>query len=213
MSFIMNKQIRDGLGPEDLRRMNIGRRWWGCMLSKIPDGLKYKTVLTKYIANIADHIRNGRGLMFRGDYSSGKTGAAVIVAKAVVSHGGTAYFMTTSELSDSKIEKQMFDEEEGTTVWDRMRKVDLLILDDLGSDHIGKSQWGKSLVERILRIRSNKTKALVCTTNKFDEITEVYGESTLAVLRACTLATKVEGKNWRDEEQEELSREILGDTK
>lgn len=213
MSFIMNKQIRDGLGPEDLMRMNIGRRWWPCMLSKIPDGLIYKDVLTKYITNVADHIRNGRGLMLWGDFSSGKTGAAVIVAKAVVSHGGTAYFMATSELSDSKIEKQMFDEEEGITVWERMCKVDLLILDDLGSEHIGLSQWGKSLIERIVRLRSNKTRSIICTINKFDEITSIYGESSVAILRACTLATKVDGKNWRDEERQEISREILGDTK
>ena len=209
----MNKQIRDGLGPEDLARMNIGRRWWGCMLSKIPDGLSYKGVLTKYIADVADHVRNGRGLLFWGDFSSGKTGASVIVAKAVVCHGGTAYFLPISELSDSKIEKRMFDEEEGTTVWDRVCKVDLLILDDLGSEHIGASQWGKSLVERIIRLRSNKTKSTICTINKFDEIATIYGESAVAILRACTLAVRVTGKNWRDEEKQEISREILGDIK
>ena len=113
MSFIMNKQILDGVEPEHLVRMNIGRRWWGCRMSMIPDNLEYKHKLVKYLDKIADHVRNGRGLLFHGDFSAGKTGAAVIVAKAVFCHGGTAFFLSSSELSDSKIENKMFDEEEG----------------------------------------------------------------------------------------------------
>jgi len=209
MSFIENNPIRDGLGPDDLNRMNIGRRWWRCRMSQIPDGLSYKDVLEKYVAKIADHIRNGRGLLFHGEFSTGKTGAAVIVAKATVCHGGTAYFVPVTELSDAKFDKTKFDEEEGQTVWDRMQSVDLLILDDLGSEH--DSNWGRSLVERVVRIRSNRTKSIICTTNRFKDLVSSYGDSTMAILKSITLPVLVTGKNWRDEEARDLSQDILGE--
>lgn len=209
MSFIENKPIRDGLGPEDLVRMNIGRRWWACESAKIPDGLEYKSNLLKFLERIADHIRNGRGLLFHGIFATGKTGAAVIVAKATVCHGGTAYFVPVTELSDAKFDKAKFDAEENVTVWERMQDVDLLILDDLGAEH--ESKWATSLVERIIRIRSNRSKSIICTTNRFDELNASYGESTISILKAVALPVLVDGTNWRIEEAKDLKKEILGE--
>lgn len=209
MSFIENKPIRDGLDPEDLVRMNIGRRWWSCTLAKIPEGLEYRQILMKFVDRIADHIRNGRGLLFHGKFATGKTGAAVIVAKATVYHGGTAYFVPVTELSDAKFDKAKFDEEENVTVWERMQNADLLILDDLGSEHT--NQWGKSLVERIIRARSNRSKSIVCTTNRFEQLQNSYGESTISILKAIALPVFVDGTNWRVEEAKDLKKEILGD--
>jgi len=208
MAFIEDNPIRDGLDISDLVRMNIGRRWWHCTLANIPDGLLYREVVVKYIAKLADHVRNGRGLLFHGPLSTGKSGAAVIIAKAVVCHGGTAYFMPVSELSDHKIENKIFSEEEGITVWQRMQDVDLLALDDLGAEHT--SQWVRSLIERIVRLRSNRRKAIVYTTNRFDELNDTYGESTIAIIKSTAFPVMVEGKDWRDDEIIDLKKEILG---
>jgi DNA replication protein DnaC len=206
MSFIEEKPIRDGLDPSDLLRMNVGRRWWHCRLTDIPDGLLYKTVVMRFIEKLADHVRNGRGLLLHGQFSTGKTGSAVIVAKATVCHGGTALFVPISELADQKFEKAMF--EEKTSMWKRMCDVDLLVLDDLGAEH-GKD-WGASLVERIVRIRSNNKRSIIATTNRLSDLQSVYGDSTLVILRSIALPVLVEGKDWRTEESEDLAREILG---
>jgi len=209
MSFIEDSPIFDKITPADMQRMNVGRRWWQCTVADIPDGLMYKAVLRKYLDKLADHIRNGRGLLFHGRFSTGKSGAAVIVAKAVVCHGGTAFFMPVSELSDQKIENRMFNEEMRTTIWDRMIGVDLLILDDLGAEH--QSAWVTSLVERIIRLRSNRQRALVYTTNLFDSLKTTYGESIFEIIRATALPVYVDGKNWRNDETTHLKREILGE--
>lgn len=212
MSFIEDKPIRDGLGPKDLIRMNVGRRWWFCKFDLIPDGLEYKEVLRRYLAKIADHIRNGRGLLLRGPLSSGKSGAASIIAKAVVMHGGTALFVPVSELADHKIENRIFDASEDLTVWDRMQDVDLLVLDDIGAEH--SSAWAKSLVERIVRLRSNTRRAIIYTANTSKmtiPLKDLYGETLMAIIKASALPVLVDGKNWRDEEENDLEKEIMGE--
>lgn len=206
MSFIEDHQIRDKLDTTDLVRMNIGRRWWKCALSSIPDGLVHKETISKFINKIGDHIRNGRGLLFYGELSTGKSGSAVIVAKAVVCYGGTAFFIPMPELSDQKIERRIFEDE--VTVWQRMIDVDLLILDDVGAEK--ESSWARSLFERIVRIRSNSCKSTIYTTNRFEAFEDIYDNSTIAIIQSTSLPVLVEGKNWREQEELDLKKEILG---
>jgi len=123
-------------------------------------------------------------------------------------HGGTAFFMTVPELSDLKIENAMFDADR--TIWQRMLAVDLLVLDDLGSEHT--KAWGRSLVERVIRLRSNQKRSVVCTTNRADKLDTMYGESMMAVFGACILPVKVDGTDWRVNETENLHKAIMGDT-
>lgn len=209
MSFIEDKPVTDGIDIPSLQRMNVGKRWWFCKLADIPNGLMYKDILQKYLYRLADHVRNGRGLLFHGKFSTGKSGAAVIVAKAVVCYGGTAFFMPVSELSDQKIENRMFSEDEHVTIWDRMIGVDLLVLDDLGAEH--SSPWVVSLVERLIRLRSNRQRAIVYTTNCWDSLRTTYGESTLEIIRSTALPVHVDGQNWRNAEVASLKKEILGE--
>ena len=206
VSFIEDAPILDALEPAHMVRMNVGRRWWYCMLKKIPDDLGYKEIIEKYIAKIGEHVRNGRGLIFHStSNSSGKTSAAVIVGKAALCHGATVYFLPVAELQDQKFEKTRFDEHQ--SVWERVLAVDILILNDLGAEH--GSPWAKSLVERIVRLRSNEKKVIIATTNMFDQMKDLYGDSTREILRAATYPVKVHGKNWRDDEAEALKRAII----
>jgi DNA replication protein DnaC len=203
---MVDKPILDGLTGKHLSRMRVGRRWWDCTVDAIPDGLAYKEVLKKYLSRLTDHVRAGRGLLFHGEYSTGKTGAAVIIAKATVMYGGTAFFVPTTDLSDVKIDGTMFDANQ--TIWQRMRSVNLLVLDDLGSEH--QSEWAKSLVERIIRIRSDHQRVIIATTNRpLKSLAETYGPA-MAVISSIMLPVEVSGKNWRSNETASLSREIMG---
>ncbi len=201
-----NHPIRAGLDDKDRARMHVGRRWWECTIDQIPEGCAYKAVLQKYIAKLEDHVRAGRGLLFHGEYSTGKTGAAVIVAKAVVMYGGNAFFIPTHDLSDVKIDGTMFDA--NMTIWQRMRSTNLLVLDDLGSEH--QSEWARSLVERIIRIRSDSQRTTIGTTNRFETLPKVYGPGTMLAITSTMFPVKVSGKDWRANESSDLAREIMG---
>lgn len=209
MGFMLDRRICTFVQPAVMARMHIGRQYWDCNISNIPDGLSYKTIMVKYMANIVDHMRNGRGLIFHGDYSTGKTAAAVIIAKEVGCYGGTAYFLSVPEILDVKFKDEMFDVEEDTTVWERMMYVDLLILDDIGSETI--NPWTRGLLERLIRARAARDRAIICTTNRFAELDSVISPSVLPIVRTRMLPVLVEGKDWRKDEEQQLSRAILGD--
>lgn len=131
MTFMVDS-VRE-LTPDDMRRICVGNRFWGVTVDKIPDSAAYKAMLKKYIENLKEHIEDGIGMLFEGKPRAGKTSAAVIIAKAVMAHSGTAFFIRADELTKAVIEKQQFDED--GMVADRMREVDLLVIDDLGEEH------------------------------------------------------------------------------
>ena len=207
MSFIESKPIRKELTPDDMSMMGVGKRYWHVELAKIDPSLAYRETISKYIEKIREHVLAGRGLLFHGEYAGGKTSAALIVAKAVVMHGGTAYFIEVPELSDIKVGTQAFDE--STSLWERMMKVDVLVLDDLGSEY--GTEWSKQLVERAIRLRANARKPIIGTTNRFSELRSIYGEGVVSVLTSSMLPVLLEGKNWRSDEEEQLKKAILGE--
>lgn len=207
MSLIESSPIRKSLDPEDMRTMNVGKRYWHSSVTKIDPTAEYRKVIEKYIKNIRDNIVNGRGILFHGDYSSGKTAASIILAKAVVMHGGTAFFIEVPELSDIKITSKRFDDD--STVWERMEAVDLLVLDDLGSDY--GTEWARQLVERIVRHRVNNCKTIVATTNMFQSLKTIYDDGMVEVLSSALIPVSADGKNWRIAEREDIRREIMGD--
>jgi DNA replication protein DnaC len=207
MSFIESDLIRKELEPFDMHMMGVGRRYWHVELAKIDPSFDYRETISKYIEKVREHVLAGRGLLFHGEYAGGKTSAAVIVAKAVVMHGGTVYFIEVPELSDVKIGTRPFDE--NTTIWERMMKVDVLILDDIGSEY--GTPWSKQLVERASRLRANAKKPIIGTTNRFGELRTIYGEGVVSVMTSSMLPVLIEGKNWREDEEEQLKKAILGE--
>jgi intein/homing endonuclease len=183
-------------------------------VDELRDLVRRDVVYLKVIANIpAGNARvvdlvvpNGHAFWSNGLISH-NTSAAVIVAKAAVMHGGTVYFIEVPELSDVKIGTRPFDE--NTTIWERMMKVDVLILDDIGSEY--GTPWSKQLVERAIRLRANAKKPIIGTTNRFGELRTIYGEGVVSVMTSSMLPVLIEGKNWREDEEEQLKKAILGE--
>lgn len=88
-------------------------------------------------------------------------------------------------------------------------KVDVLVLDDLGSEY--GTEWSKQLVERAIRLRANARKPTIGTTNRFSDLRSIYGEGVVSVLTSSMLPVLLEGKNWRSDEEEQLKKAILGE--
>lgn len=204
---LLGKEWRQ-LRPEDLRRMNVGKRFWNVALEKIPDQATYKQELTAYIERLKPAIEGGYGLMLNGPYRQGKTSSAVILMKAVVAHGGTAFFIRADEVAGVVIEKTRFDEDQ--TMEERMRSVDLLVIDDLGTDTT--REVGAGLMERLIRWRYDTKKSLVVTANKsMEELARKFNEGTLMVMRSTMKAVRVDGMQWFDEESAGVKMFFNGD--
>lgn len=206
MTFIDQTRPPRDLTPHDMKRMRIGKRYWTCRHELIPDDFKYGRVIRRFLDDLKENVEAGYGILFYGDFASGKTAAATIIAKATVAYGGTALFIPVPTLTDTKIGKVMFDDEE--TMWERIMSVDVLILDEIGAEH-GKD-WG--LLERIVRERHNECKSTIGTTNqKLDAFTQLYTLSFMTVLSAAMFPVHVTGMNWREEDRNELTEALDDD--
>lgn len=88
-----------------------------------------KDVIRKFSTRIKEIYERGVGLYLFGSKGCGKTGAAVVALKVARSWGFTAYCISVSQLRDAIRAYTAFDNE--SSVMERCRTVDFLLLDDL----------------------------------------------------------------------------------
>jgi len=164
---IKNRDCFRPLDSEDFERMNVGRNFWDSSLTDIDDSLKYKAELVDYIDGIGENLSLGKGFMFWGEGGTGKTSAAVILAKAAVSFNHTyvnlinrSFMITTTAAVDTMWGDNYYAREE---LEEMVSYSDLFILDDLGMEKEHESVG--HAVENIVRMRLNSGRSLVITTN------------------------------------------------
>jgi len=210
------KGYRTKLTKGMLERSRIPRRFWGVNYSEVPASAQAS--LGKYIRSVDDMLDDGEGLLLWGPNGHGKTSIAVLVASEVMRRGGTAYFVTAESLRIAALEKTYFDDE--TTIMERAQEVELLIIDDLGKEHRGGSEWAERLLENVLRVRLANKRATIITTNlglvgydigdeqkcdasdkqkqkRVPGLNTVYSTSMLEVLREALWPFEVKGENKR----------------
>lgn len=103
-------------------------------------------------------------LLLSGGYGCGKTHLAAAVGNLRVTHGDTVLFMTSPDLLDHLRSHYAPTAEAGyDDVFERVRNVPLLILDDLGTEN--QSQWAMEKLFQLLNHRHSHQLATVVTTN------------------------------------------------
>ena len=150
------------LGPEDIaracecRERTIARARLRGLASVIP--AKYRGVsfdrppvteiapdvvqpVRKYCAEIEEMIDSGRGLWFYGDPGTGKTTLAMLVSKTALEHGRSVAIYSMPKLL-ARI-RRTYDagagEQSYAELFERLATVDLLHIDDLGSEN--RTEW------------------------------------------------------------------------
>jgi DNA replication protein DnaC len=118
--------LRRVLDKDDLTRVNLPIGLWKSDPSRIQGDARAK--VHKYLTDIDDHIRNGRGLYIHGGPGVGKSSVAAVAAMVVKSIGSiSVYFTTLWELIRDVKDQKDFQAE--MSVLERCRSVDMLILD------------------------------------------------------------------------------------
>jgi DNA replication protein DnaC len=195
---------RSTLTAEHFLLMRIPRRFWEVTFDQIEVDLK--EVVRNYLNNLDTMLDTGGGLLLWGENGRGKTSAAAFVAREVRRTGASVLMITSASLMESVMEKT--EVAEGLLI-DRARTVDFLLLDDLGKEHPGKSGFSDRVLENLLRVRSASHLTTFITTNMSHEgLKQRYKKSMLEVMKENTLPVRVEGKNYRDEAQEKLSKAL-----
>lgn len=185
------------LTERDLRRMNIGRRYWDASLDAIETDADHERILRTYAERIGRVRRRGRGLLFYGPNSAGKTYGSVCLLKHAVSWGYSAYCIMAADLKDAVIRDEVFEEDfvrGRVTTEQRIREVDFLLLEDVGKEYKAKSGFGENLMENLLRHRTRNMLPTIITTNlSLPDFRERYGRSTFEIARESLYPFEVRG--------------------
>jgi DNA replication protein DnaC len=200
------ERLRRTLGRSDLERMNIPKKFWGAKVQYAPESVR--DVVRRYLLNIDKMVARGAGMYVVGKPGVGKTSIAVMVCKEARSCGFTAYFTPIWELRECIKSRVMF--EENTSVLDRCKEVDVLVLDDLCADDVKDYTFGARRIEELLSYRSSQ-KLITAVTTRLDasELKSKFA-SLISSTRGCMVFLPVEGPDLRRKQDEELNRAVFG---
>lgn len=144
-----------------------------------------------YFNNFLDHLSAGEGLLLSGPTGTGKTHLMAGLAKGIISqYQRQVKFIDVGVFcSDYMHGSRSFDEKKKDI--DSMKNVDVLILDDLGSEleHDGGRKT-KPIIMNIILQRYNSTKPTLFTTNFTN-----HSEPTLENYLGKRVFSRVRGKN------------------
>lgn len=147
-------------------------------------------VVKKYVEGMPLFLERGIGLLFWGEYGSGKTGAAALLLKRIAELGKTGLWVFASDIPKFVIEKTMFDPPQSFE--ERMLVVDLLVIDEL----ILKSKrdaFSDTVVEMIFRRRLAERRATCITTNLSPKKLQEEYPAFANVLKESIFPVKFEG--------------------
>ena len=194
---------------DDLKRANCPQRYWTAKWELIPPEARYVGEVLHYRDTLPTLLDQGVGLyLWSPENGTGKTALAALFVIAALANGYSAFFIRSSEMKEAVVENQRYDE--STTLREHLRQVDMLVIDDLGKEHKGASGYAESLLEDVVRDRTQWKRATFFTSNVGpDKLASIYSADFADVLKECMLAVWVGGpreggKAWREDERQRL---------
>ena len=135
----------------------------------------------------------GQGLLLRGDVGTMKTTLAVASMYEVLELGGTAYFISMANLMDSLYSVS---QEERQSLENKLKNVDLLVLDDLGLEY--DKGWVSVKIRALINYRFDNQKSVIITTNLGSDIKNLYLKGMLDRIEASSMIVDFKGNSLRE---------------
>ncbi|MEE0858214.1 MAG: ATP-binding protein [Acutalibacteraceae bacterium] len=136
----------------------------------------------EFCKNYADNFdESSRNILMRGNTGLGKTHLSLAIARKVIENGFGVIYCSTPEIL-SKLEKERFGKKySDEDSEDTLKKCDLLILDDLGSEF--QTSYTKNIIYNIINFRLIHQKPTIISTNlEFDELENAYSKRLISRL-------------------------------
>lgn len=158
----MQERVKRLLGQSGIKK-RFQQRTFENFRCDTPGRKKNYDIAKEYADNFAYHMARGDGLYIEGTNGTGKTHLAAAIALQLISEGIPVICKTSSDLLLDI--KKSFDSGETREheVLGVYKKVDLLIIDDLGKEQC--SDWSMSTLYSILNDRYEDMKPTIVTTN------------------------------------------------
>lgn len=194
---------------DDMKRANCPARYWTAEWDKLPLTAAYTETLTHFRDTLPTLLDQGVGVyLWSPENGTGKTAVAALFVIAAIQHGYSAFFVRSSEMKEAVVENQRFDDT--TTLRERLREVEILVIDDLGKEHKGASGFAEGLLEDVVRDRTQWRRSTFFTSNlNPKQLAGIYSADFADVLKECTMPVLMGGpdkggKLWREEERQRL---------
>jgi len=149
--------------------------------------------ITKFSEKILEVKEKNVGLFLHGDVGSGKTGAACVVLKEARAWGFTAYAISVTELRDAVRTYAAFDSE--STIMDRARNVDFLLLDDLREEDATEKIFGINDIRNLIVSRHDRGLPTIITSLLGPMAWSKLAPGVAAAAEKCCAVQKVVGDN------------------
>ncbi|MGD9729910.1 MAG: hypothetical protein AB7L09_03075 [Nitrospira sp.] len=201
----LSKEPEFRLTENMLRNANIGRNYWDCSIEQIPDQCDYKGQLKRLVSRLPRDVRAGRGAVFWGNHGFGKTAAADILLKAAMARGGQCYHRIACSIEHVYNKRWVETNLDGIEIWDVLTKVQVLVIDDLGTElsMAGFKAGDTRIIEELLRARYDERLPTYITTNlPIDGLTKHYQPiNSILADTSRYESVHVTGHYWRDGEE------------
>ncbi len=146
-----------------------------------------------YAKNILEHHKKGVGLFLKGGVGTMKTSLLVAIMREAMKKGLTVFFLPMASLVDMLLNATP---EERQQLEEKLRSVDVLCLDDFGSE--ANKDWMIAKVNAILTERYNRMLPILISTNMpSEEIKGRYDPRSLDRLRECCRGLTFDCKSLR----------------
>lgn len=136
-----------------------------------------KAIAEHFIENFNDPEE--KNLLFTGNTGLGKTFLSNCIASELLKSDKTILYQSASSMLDSIIDYKFGKEESSENIYDNILTVDLLIIDDLGTENINSLKFAELfniINTRLLNQNKHITKTIISTNLTMDNLFKNYDE-------------------------------------
>lgn len=201
------KRLRRKLDTQDLDRMGLPRELWRTNVQGVSESVR--DLVRRYLVNIDAMVTRPAGLYLFGPEGVGKSGIAALVCKEARSALFTAYWVTTWELRE--LVKAKIEFEEGTTVLDRCKAVDVLVLDDLSEQDQKSYAFDAHDLASLVAHRTGNQRATILTSRLPPEALAGFFPLLVSKMTGSLFNVSVEGPNLRELASLQFEAQLRGE--
>lgn len=156
---------------------------------------KLQNTAKKYTEEFLKSKGKIKGLLMFGETGVGKSYASACIVNKVINNGYTAMMRTISSIS----RELQADYEGQQEILDELARVDLLVIDDIGTER--NTPYMNEIKYEIIDRRAAESKPMIITTNLDREaltnVKDIEGQRIFSRFFGACLPIKVEGKDLR----------------
>jgi DNA replication protein DnaC len=190
---------------------NIGREYHDiCLKDFIGENREQVVaIVSDYLYNFKDNFHYGLGLSFNGPFGTGKTFAMTCVLKELIKQGRDVYMITFDELIDVW-GQSWHDEKAKKTLQDKLKRVEVLGLDELKTDQRNKMGFLADGLDNVIRHRTSNLLPTLVTTNLMPEAEEREFSKAFSLLAAKNKRVLLSGIDQRQEAIKHINYQLAG---